>query len=470
MNKWKHLIQAVDDLSLRTDARVLVATSGGSDSVALALAFHFASMRPGYEWKLRLGHVNHCLRGSDSADDEAFVLYLGRRLHLSVDTVRIETSRYAAEHRLSLETAARELRYRELDRMLRTWGGDVIAVAHHADDQAETVLMNLVRGAGLDGLTGMSSRAGTIVRPFLQLSKASITAALEERGESHRFDRSNDDLTPRRNFFRHRVLSVLAEIRPDVGTALARTANSLRADADYLNDEASRALTRLDLRVEGQDVWGSTGAFRALQAPVQARVLRSLVELITGDRRDLPEEHVLLMSDTICGGKRSRTLGTQLPHALRLEAKPHQFRLYRGKPDAPRIDDPVALLIPGVTETALGFFEATLEERDIGHDHLLEQTVCGPNHALCDADSLGQTLIVRSRRAGDRIHLRHGPGSKKLQDLFVDAKIPRTQRDRIPVVENADFIAWIPGFGVDHRAALRPETERVAHLRFRAFI
>src|SRR5579859_2814630 len=156
MNDWHHVMQAIDDLSLPAGTRVLVATSGGSDSVALALALHSASLRPGNEWRLRLGHVNHCLRSTDSDADEAFVRDFGRRLGLPVDSVRVDTYGYAAEHRLSVETAARELRYRELNRMLEAWEGDFIAVGHHADDQAETMLMNLVRGAGLDGLSGMS--------------------------------------------------------------------------------------------------------------------------------------------------------------------------------------------------------------------------------------------------------------------------------------------------------------------------
>jgi tRNA(Ile)-lysidine synthase len=470
MNTWKRLAEAIDALSLPAGTGILVATSGGPDSVALALAFHSAALDPAKAWRLCLGHVNHDLRGADSDADEAFVLELGRRLGITVESVRVDTMAYASQHKLSIETAARDLRYRELHRMVQTWGGDVIAAGHHADDQAETVLMNLTRGTGLDGLLGMAGRSGSIVRPFLQLPKEAIIDALSERGELYRVDHSNDDVTPQRNYFRHRVVPALAEVRPDIGVTIAHTADSLRDDAVYLNAEASRALEHMDVHIEGEHVWASTGVFRALPPALQGRALRMLVGALRGTMRDLSTAQVLLMRDAVTERSVSRELGTQLPHSLRLEVKQERFHLYRGLPDAKSIRNPVELLVPGHTATIFGSFEVVIQVVDTGPERTMEQVVCGPSHALCDADVLGRRLLVRSRRPGDRVRLVHATGSKKLQDLFVDAKIPRTERDRIPVVESPEFIVWIPGFGVDRRAAETPETKRVAHLRFRPFI
>jgi tRNA(Ile)-lysidine synthase len=464
------LTDAIDALSLPAHTQVLVATSGGSDSVALALTIHALSRQPGKQWRVRLAHVNHCLRDADSDADEMFVRTLAQRLEVEIEVARVDTNAYAAEHRTSIETAARELRYDELRHMLRTWGGDVIAVGHHMDDQAETVLMNLIRGAGLDGLSGMSARSGEIVRPFLRLSKETITAALDAMGEPYTIDRSNTDPGPRRNLLRHRVLPIFEEIRPNIRSAVARTASLLNDDAEYLNMEAAMALRYMDAFVEAKHVSAVTGVFRTLHPAVQGRVLRLLVGALVGDVRDLTEDHVLTMREAITANGPPRNLGTQLPHLLRLEVIADRFHLFHGEVESRSLPDSAYLPIPGDVETASGRLQVTIIQPDVHGTLSYELVICGPHHAFCDADVLGDRLLVRSRRPGDRMSLLHSTGSRKLQDLFVDAKIPRRDRDRIPVLENHEFLVWVPGFGVDRRASISPKTKHVAHLCFRAFL
>lgn len=467
---WKALTDAVDALSLPTEARVMVAVSGGPDSVALAHSFHHVSRRPGNRWILRLAHINHSLRGSESDEDEAFVRALAGRLGLELDVISVETAEYAAEHRQSIETAARELRYRELRRMLRGWNGNLIAVGHNQDDQSETILINLLRGAGLDGLSAMSERSGDIVRPFLHLSREMITGVLGDAGESYRTDSSNAATQPRRNLLRHTVLPMLEGIQPGAGATIARTAFVLAQDAAYLRREAEVGLEHLDTRFLPGRVSAHTGAFRALHPAIQGQVLRLLVAHVQGDVNDLSEAHVSRMRDALTVDGPDRSTGSQLPHRLRLEAGGDRFHLVQGYPNAAPIPSPVILPIPGEVEMPLGRFRATIVMAD-SPDNLFHQlAVCGPNHAFFDADVLGDYLVVRTRRPGDRLSSIRSPGTRKLQDLFVDAKIPRRQRDTIPVLETADYIAWVPGFGVDRRASVRSETKRVAHMQFRSFL
>jgi tRNA(Ile)-lysidine synthase len=460
----------VDALSVPTDTRVLVAVSGGPDSVALVHAFHRISQRPGNRLTLRLAHVNHSLRGTESDEDEAFVRALASRLDLEVDVVRVETAAYAAEQRQSTEAAARELRYAVLRRMLRAWSGDLIAVGHNRDDQSETILMNLLRGSGLAGLSGMSERSLDIVRPFLHLSREAIGHALTTVGETYRTDSSNADLRPRRNLLRNTVLPTLEGIHPGVGATIARTAFVLGHDAAYLQTEAEVALQYMDTRFLTRYVSAHAGVFRALHHAVQGRVLRLLVSHVQGHANDLTEGHVLVMREAIVADGPERSIGSRLPHRLQLQAGGDRFHLFQGEwEEAPPLP-PVILPIPGNIETALGHFRATILSQDLHHTLPHQFIVCGPHHAFCDADVLGNQVIVRTRRPGDRLSFTHAPGTKKLQDLLVDAKIPRRERDRIPVLETAEFIAWVPGFGVDRRASAGPDTKAVAHVQFRSFL
>lgn len=464
------LLDAIDALSLPPYARVLVAVSGGPDSVALALAMHARSAASDSPIVLRLGHVNHALRGSDADEDEEFVIALGKRLQVEVVSRRVDTKAYATLHRMSIETAARELRYSTLRQMLQSWKGDLIAVGHHSGDQAETVLMNMIRGAGLDGLAAMSVRAGDIVRPFLYMSKHTITEGLDTAGERYKLDGSNVDATMRRNYVRHRVLPVLEAVRPGVGDSLARTATRVGVDRAYLAEESERALMFANTWEEPGHVSAELGAFRALHPALQSRALRTLVGVVKGNVRDLDEGHVVLMRAAIMASEAPRSIADQLPPPIRFEVVESRFHISLAKPVSP--DKPFSgyLLIPGEFESPFGHFDASVTEHDSHEDRARELAVCGPHHAFCDAEVAGAHLLIRRRRPGDRMLPLHVTGSRKVQDLFVDAKIPRRRRDGIPVLQNEKFIVWIPGFGVDRRAAVTADTKRVAHLRYRPFL
>jgi tRNA(Ile)-lysidine synthase len=330
--------------------------------------------------------------------------------------------------------------------------------------------MNLLRGSGLDGLSGMSARSGDIVRPFLQVSREMIIQALHAGGEPYRIDRSNADLGSRRNLLRHRVLPLLEGIHPTAGTTIARASNLLAEDASYLRTEAELALGYMDARFQPEHASANTRVFRVLHPAVQGRILRLLVGTVQGHVRDLSQDHISVMREAIMGSGSGRSVGSQFPHGLHLEVTGDRFHLFHAKPALESSPIAATLPIPGDLEWVHGRLQATLVSAE-AHEVLSRQlAVCGPYHAFCDADVLGDHLLVRSRRPGDRLDSIHARGSNKLQDLFVDAKIPLHQRDRIPVLATPDFVAWVPGFGVHRRASVGPSTRRVAHMLFRSFL
>lgn len=446
-------------------ARILVAVSGGPDSVALLSALRDLASDPDRHWRLRVGHVNHELRGEESETDAEFVLLLARRLGLEVEAVRVDTAAHAAQRRLTLEAAGRELRYAALDSMLERWPGDVIATGHTQDDQAETLLLRLLRGTGLIGLGAMRWRSGAIVRPLLDVRRETILAALQARGQGYRVDSSNLHVQHQRNRVREDVLPRLEAIQPRTVELVARTASLLQSDGEYLLREALEALQMLDLEETVDGVSASQGVWRAMHPALRSMTLRLLLGRLAGRLQDVEESHIARL-EAMLGRPGITSLECQLPHGINAYVEGGRFLLRRGGRRAHTPAASVELHIPGRTEWTGGVLTAThLSASDLAVSARL-LAVCGPLHALCDEDALGGRLIVRAWRPGDRMRPLGMNGSRKLQDIFGDRKIPRAHRGRIPVIENGGFIVWIPGVVLDERVAIRGWTSRAVHLAF----
>ncbi|MBR2880245.1 MAG: tRNA lysidine(34) synthetase TilS, partial [Oscillospiraceae bacterium] len=244
--------------------KVLCAVSGGADSVAL---LHFLSKME--DVKLAAAHYNHCLRGTESDADEEFVKTLCGKLGIECVTGRGDVAAYAAESGKSTEEAARTLRYEFLEKTARELGCSCIATAHNADDNAETVLLNLTRGTGLKGLCGIPPVRGKIIRPFLQNTREEIEHYLEQNGLEHIEDSSNalDDYS--RNRIRHYVSPVLRQLNPSYTSAIARMTESLREDEEYISSAAAEFIGR---ETKGRSL--SVDAVMALESPVRMRVFR----------------------------------------------------------------------------------------------------------------------------------------------------------------------------------------------------
>jgi len=461
------LALAIERAGIPSGARILVAVSGGPDSVALLRALHLLASDPAHGWPLRLGHINHQLRSEESDEDEAFVRSLAEELALTVDVARVDVRRHATSSHLSIEGAARELRYRALATMLHVWRGDLIALGHTQDDQAETVLLRLLRGTGLEGLGGMRVRSDHLIRPFLGLRHETILEALQAQGQGYRVDSTNLDLHHRRNKVRRQLIPAMQTIQPRVVRVLARTASLLQSDADYLRDEARRAVTMLEVIEEEQSVSASLGVWRALHPALKRQALRALAGQILSNVRNLDEAHVGLLCDALeQPGGRSGVIAS-LPHHISLWVEAERFTLWRNPEPACQPLSGGTLPAPGELEMETGTLSVGILPQSSDQEWRYLTAVSGPLHAFCDADALGGRLSVRSWRPGDRMRPLGMKGSRKLQDMFTDRRVPRRTRHRVPIVENDRFIVWVPGVAQDDRAALTERTRRVAHLCYR---
>jgi tRNA(Ile)-lysidine synthase len=412
--------------------RVLVAVSGGADSVALLRVL--LSLSATLRLSLHVAHVDHRLR-PDAGDHAAFVRRLGTRCDLPVTIVTVDVPRGG-----SLEDGARQARYAALERLASEVGAARIAVGHTADDQAETVLMRVLQGAGARGLAGIPPVRGRIVRPLIEMRRAVIVAMLHSLGQDWREDPSNDDRRFLRNRLRHDVLPLLAANAPDVVDALCRTARLARETVEALESAASSALARLGTRGT-DDVSLPLAALRALPRQVAADVLRQAADAI-GRRTPLRAWAHRGLARVLADPPPRRSFRLR---GVRVDVGSGHVRLGGGPgmPLAPR-----ALVVPGVT--SLPEIDRALVARYV--DPAGYRVPTSASIAAFDADRLPMPLTVRARRRGDRFLTFGGP-ERRLKHVLIGAKIPRWRRDALPIVESAEGIAWVAGV---RRGAIAP--------------
>ena len=454
---------------LKPGETIVVAVSGGPDSTALLVAL--ARLRAALEINVTAAHFNHMLRpGDQTAADLEFVRSLAATLNipfaLGEGDVR---ARARAEHE-SLEDAARRLRYAFLAEQARQAGASAVVTGHTTDDQAETVLFHLIRGAGLDGIAGMRPRstwpfraAGKpasgggpgpdLARPLLSLRREDTEKYCRDLGLIPRKDPTNDLPVATRNRLRREVVPALRQLNPNIGEAIARFAAAAARDADYLNDLARHHFARIASL--GPGTASMARADLVIAAPaLSARLFRLAFERVTGAAADLETAHVEAMLDALHRppGKLS------LPGGVTAVMDSHLCVLRRGQPAPVHRIPETPLAVPGRTEVGGHAFAAKIVRvpGDLSHTT--------PDEAFLDAERAGAQLTVRSRRPGDRLRPLGLGGEKKVQDILVDAKVPAAERDGVPIIYGSQGIIWVVGHCIDERYALDASSRRALHV------
>ncbi len=444
--------EALEGAGLARDSLLVVAVSGGPDSLALLHALHSLSAETGI--RLHGAHLDHGLRGKESAADARFAAAEFRRLGLEGTCERADVPAYRRERKLSLEEAARDVRYAFLARVAERQGADAVALGHTADDQAETVLMRLLRGSGLAGLRGMSPisrRASTVgsvalVRPLLNVTRAEVAEFCRELGLAPRDDESNASTDMLRNRVRLELIPHLETYNPSVRRALIRLARSSARDLAYLEEQVDAAMSALASRTD-EGVALVRDAFTRLHPAIQAHALRRAFAMCRGSARDLGQYHVDEMTRLIHG--RAGT-SLDLPGGVRFLVGYERALLSRGLCDAcplPPLDGCHGLTVPGESRAGPWTVTARLAERSAPPDAAQPRNLADgpPFVARLDAASVGASAWLRTRMPGERFQPQGMTHTKKIQDLMVDEKIPREWRDRVPLLVTPRGVAWVVG-------------------------
>lgn len=465
---------------LPAGSRVVVAVSGGADSVALLDLL--CALAPERDVALRVAHLDHGLRPA-SVEDAAFVATLAeaRRLPASIDARDVRA--WAARRGKGIEEAARILRYRFLADTALAWGAERVATAQHADDQAETVLMNVLRGAGLEGLRGMrpsarwpydeppGARELRLVRPLLPQSRVALRAWLARRGLEHREDASNDDRARLRNRLRHEIIPELETVNPRLREAMLRLSASAAADLAYLEAETEALwAAHGGLDAEGRARIDLAG-WDALPLAMRRRLLRRAVAALGGDLRALGLDHADALLDALEGldlegEPNAGAAARSLPGALQARVEDGALLIGTDRsvlPPARLGREPIPLTLPGRTALPGGWAIAAERRPRRPGDRLPPRD---PWTVRIDADAPRDALAVRARRPGDRIRpLGMAGRSRSLQDLFVDAKVPAAERDGWPLLVAGERVLWVPGHRIDERARIHEGTREVYEIR-----
>ncbi|MBI5701193.1 tRNA lysidine(34) synthetase TilS [Candidatus Saganbacteria bacterium] len=437
---------------------ILIAVSGGADSTAL-LNLLYSNKEELKISSLYVAHMNHLLRREEAEMDQRYVENLAKNLGLLCLSESADVEAYAAREKLSIEDAGRRLRYGFYDACAKKVGANKIALGHTADDMVETFLMRLLRGAGLKGLTGIPPVRGNIFRPLIKIWRKEIDNYIATLKLVPRIDHTNYESKYLRNRVRLKLIPQLKIYNLNIKEILLQTVLLLTEDYLYMESKTSDAIKEMISREKEGEIEIEADKLRKLPLPIAGHLIRTSIERVKGNLAELGFSHIqniiknldstekwelhLPDSTFVFGAKNLLTITKSAPKA----AEKISFHYNLKAPASIVIKETNIKISAEILESASGWSESQ-------------------NTAVLDFDETGIDLIIRSRKDGDRFFPLGMRGAKKVQDFFVDLKIPQDMRDCVPIVEAAGRIVWVAPYRIDERNKVTKKTKKAVKLSF----
>lgn len=434
--------------------KILIGLSGGPDSVCLLHILN--NLKDGFRLDLHALYIDHGLRPEETPEEVDFCKILCKKLNVPFLTKTIEVKSYTKEKKINKQDAARELRYRVFEETAYEVNAHKIALGHTADDQLETFLMRFFRGSGPKGLSGIPPVRGNIIRPLIETERREIEEFLDEQRINYITDSSNLKKDYLRNRLRLSFIPEIKKINPHITQTLSRTMDILREEEKYFDIIVTKTLMKLICRKTDSRIELFLIPLEAMEKVILRRVLRRAIDATKG-LRGIEFTHIEDIIDLIKQGRQGDRL--YLPKGLKV-IKNYSTLVITS--ETPQKLGTYTLTVPGevfLKEIRAAIKTSTDDKADSYGD---KKTM-----AVFDADKTGSVIIVRSREKGDFFYPAGFGKRKKLQDYFVDEKVPRDERDAIPIIVSGTNIVWIAGFRGDERFKVSDETKRFLKIEFK---
>ncbi|MDD5624472.1 MAG: tRNA lysidine(34) synthetase TilS [Candidatus Cloacimonetes bacterium] len=435
----KHLFSA--------EAKLLLGVSGGSDSVALL--YLFSLLRSEIDITILAVHINHQLRGEESEADAVLVRDLCQKLGVPLIVRKINLTDRS-------ENQARNKRFEAFLQVLDAYRFDYIVTGHHNNDQTETMLLNLFRGAGLSGLAGLRPRSGKVLHPLLCFSKKELQDLLVEAQIPWREDSSNQELSYRRNWIRHQLLPLLEqEINPQISTSLGSQAEIFADAEDMILRRMKSLLKKVVLKEDNRKVILSLPVLKHYSKLEQYYILREVIAEISGSRRDFFAhnfENIRSLFETDGSKKVSLNNG--------LEAcKQYNELIIRHSEEPLLVPEPI-VVEEDRSRVVWGDYRFSFKLLKVLPDRYSND----PLKVYLDADKIKYPFVIRSRQPGDRFMPFGMQQMVKLKDFLINCKVPKFERDYIPIFDDGEKIFWVTGKRLDQRVAIDENSTRFLHI------
>lgn len=432
---------------------LVIACSGGPDSIALADILR--RLAPKYNLKLHIAHAEHGIRQQSSLEDAQYVKAYCERYNLPFHLKHLQVPDFARKNKLSTETAARILRYRFLREVKNETGAAKIATAHHLNDQAETFLQHLIRGAGSDGLGGMRAVNGDIIRPFLCLYRREVEEYCNTHFLNPRLDETNLSLDYERNKIRLELLPQLERYNANVVGSICNSARIIAQENDYINFCAQKVYNNVCVQDEDKITLRIDG-IKGEHIALKAALYRLIIKKIQGNLENISFRHIDKIDKFLYNGHTGLVL--QLPHGLRINysygglifqkdrketVPPNHYNL--------KLEMNTPVILPNNNIIEMKCVDKPFK-------------ITGNSQCFIDGDKLTGDICVRNRLPGDKINPKGLTGTKKVKDIFIDRKIPAKMRDTVPLVCDGRGIIWIAGVQQDGYYTIDKDSKNIVYL------
>jgi len=457
---------------LQESDSVLVGVSGGADSVALVHVMK--EIAPTFSIKLGIVHLNHLLRGKESDADARFVISLSEKLNLPCYTAKEDIVAYKKKHGLSLEEAGRRVRYAFFENIAQREGFNKIALGHTSDDNAELILMYLIRGSGPLGISGIPPVRGIyntnllIIRPFIKSARIDVMEYISANGLSHVTDESNMDMKYLRNKIRHDLIPELRRnYNPKAVGTINRLASIMRSEDEWMENELEPVLRKNTLFEENNRIVLSVSGINALHSAAKRRITRSAIKKVKGDSRRLSYSHIELITAQLASDSDSWSL--DLPDRIMITRTGKELIVSKEGKNLRNLSSKRSVNDKAFFEYAInkpGLIVAEKEGFSIGFSEITNMNLsdiyhAGRGTAFFDMEKINFPVIIRNYLPEDRFTPLGMKGSQKIAKYFINNKVQRKNRIKFPVVISNGKIIWLAGFVIDDSVKVTSDTGKI---------